>query len=265
MEYRVDARNTATESENRIHSDETARQYGFRGGLVPGVDVYAYMTHLPANAWGLDWLARGTMAARFLQPVHDSTTVEIAATSDDPDHEMQLELLNSAWDLCASADVSLPVAPPSELPAPDDVPGAPIPDHRPVASPESLAVGTVLGSLDVGFHADRSAAYLADVSEQSALYEEEGVAHPGWLLRFANAILVANVQLGPWIHVSSASTHFALVRDGQRVQTRARVIDEYERKGHRFVELDVLLVTDDDDPVMRIRHTAIYEPRRRVA
>ncbi len=27
-------------------------QLGFRGGLVPGVDVYAYLTHPPAAAWG---------------------------------------------------------------------------------------------------------------------------------------------------------------------------------------------------------------------
>ncbi len=81
----------------------------------------------------------------------------------------------------------------------------------------------------------------------------------------ANTILSANVELGPWIHVSSASTHFGVVRDGERVQTRAVVLDEYERKGHRFVELDVVMVADGVRPVLRVRHTAIYEPRRRVA
>lgn len=33
--------NTAHASENRIHDDATAKRYGFAGGLVPGVDVYA--------------------------------------------------------------------------------------------------------------------------------------------------------------------------------------------------------------------------------
>ena len=37
------AYNQATASDNRIHSDEVARQYGFHGGLVPGVTVYAYL------------------------------------------------------------------------------------------------------------------------------------------------------------------------------------------------------------------------------
>ena len=45
--YRVEAFNTAKASENKIHDDAVARRFGFGGGLVPGVDVYAYMAHLP--------------------------------------------------------------------------------------------------------------------------------------------------------------------------------------------------------------------------
>ncbi len=63
--YDVVAFNSATASSNKIHDDEVAQRLGFRGGLVPGVDVYAYLTHPPAAAWGIDWLERGTMQARF--------------------------------------------------------------------------------------------------------------------------------------------------------------------------------------------------------
>jgi hypothetical protein len=41
--YSVVAFNTATASTNKIHDDQVAQQLGFRGGLVPGVDVYAYL------------------------------------------------------------------------------------------------------------------------------------------------------------------------------------------------------------------------------
>ena len=37
------ALNTAPDSENRIHSDELAKEYGFEGGLVPGVTISAYL------------------------------------------------------------------------------------------------------------------------------------------------------------------------------------------------------------------------------
>ena len=45
--YRVQAYNTAKLSENKMHDDTVARRFGFSGGLVPGVDVMAYMMHLP--------------------------------------------------------------------------------------------------------------------------------------------------------------------------------------------------------------------------
>ncbi|CAN5788084.1 hypothetical protein BH20ACT4_BH20ACT4_03630 [soil metagenome] len=56
IRYDVQAVNTATASNNRIHDDEVAKAYGFSGGLVPGVDVYAYLVHLPAEQWGVEWL-----------------------------------------------------------------------------------------------------------------------------------------------------------------------------------------------------------------
>ena len=105
------------------------------------------------------------------------------------------------------------------------------------------------------------AAYLADVRETLPLYAAEGIAHPGWLLRFANSALSRNVVLGPWIHVSSDLALLGTVPDGETVEARSVVLDEFERKGHRFVTLDVA-ISADDRPVQRITHTAIYRPRR---
>src|SRR5919199_1920553 len=44
---------------------------GNEGGLVPGVTVYAYMTRPVVERWGRDWVERGTMTARFVQPLYD--------------------------------------------------------------------------------------------------------------------------------------------------------------------------------------------------
>jgi hypothetical protein len=57
--YQVEAFNTSKASENKIHDDAVARRFGFSGGLVPGVDVYGYMTHQPVARWGRAWLERG--------------------------------------------------------------------------------------------------------------------------------------------------------------------------------------------------------------
>ena len=52
------ALNTAPESENKIHGDELAKEYGFEGGLVPGVTISAYLVHPLVEIWGKDWLDR---------------------------------------------------------------------------------------------------------------------------------------------------------------------------------------------------------------
>ena len=255
LRHEVPALNTATASTNKIHDDDVARQYGFRGGLVPGVDVYAYMTHAPVSRWGIEFLRHGWMTARFVKPVYDGERVTVTGTPDGD--EMVLALAGPDEVVRATGRASL--APPTtdrEVP-----PEAPRPDPRPPASPESLARGTVLGSIADEFDPDRAGEYLAAVREDLTIYTEGPYAHPGWLLRFANSVLTANVVLGPWIHVSSDVALLGVVGNGQALDVHGAVLDEYERKGHRFVELDVAILAEGD-LVQRIHHTAIHTPRR---
>ncbi|HEX8804334.1 MAG TPA: hypothetical protein VF743_09075, partial [Acidimicrobiales bacterium] len=124
------------------------------------------------------------------------------------------------------------------------------------------APGTTLALAPHGFRADRAGQYLDDVGERLTLYDRHRVAHPGWILRDANQVLSSNVVLGPWIHVESVTRHHGLVTDGAEVSARATVTREWERRGHRFVELDVGVFTGGDVLVARVTHTAIYRPRR---
>jgi acyl dehydratase len=251
----VVAFNTATASTNKIHDDAVAQRYGFRGGLVPGVDVYAYLTHLPVREWGRAWLERGSMSARFVTPVYDGHTVRVSGTRVGDELDLSVTDGDAS---CATGRAGL-VPPVIDRPEP---PAAALPSDPPPASSTVLQPGTVLGSITDVFDAAQHAAYLADVRETLPLYADEGIAHPGWLLRLANAALARNVVLGPWIHVSSDLGLLGLARDGEAVEARAVVLEEFERKGHRFVTLDVA-ITADGRPVQRITHTAIYQPRRR--
>ncbi len=256
--YAVNAFNTATESANKIHDDAVAKNLGFRGGLVPGVDVYAYLCHLPADEWGVDWLTRGTMTARFASPVYDGDDVTVDGVLA-ADNVMEVTLTDSTGGFCASGAATLPVevvAPPD----PADWPDFPADGNRAKASPDTL-ISLPLGWLDVGFHSDNAIAYLDDIREAASLFRVDGYAHPGWLLRYCNFVLTSNVELGPWIHVESTTQFFSPVADGERVQTRAKVTGVDERGGHRFVDLDILQLADAIRPVARVSHRAIYQPR----
>lgn len=262
FEYRVRAVNGSTHSENKIHEDSAAKQYGFRGGLVPGVTVYAYMTRPAVDAFGRDWLERGTMSARFAQPIYDGEYVTARATVM-PSGELAIEGLNESGEMCAPGAAAFP-AEPGPPPRMEDFPwrALPLPDSRAPADEQSLAIGTVLGSIDAEFTPEAAARLVIEVPDDHTTYQgPAAVAHPGYLIRFANDVLHRTVRMGPWIHVESQTQHFGLVRFGDQLTTRARVIELFERKGHRFVVLDVATFANGDGPVQRVRHTAIYQLR----
>src|SRR5262249_58477297 len=69
-EFHVSAPTPDEPPENKIHEDGLARQYGFKGGLVPGITMYAWMTHPVAEALGEEWLERGAFETRFVKPIY---------------------------------------------------------------------------------------------------------------------------------------------------------------------------------------------------
>jgi acyl dehydratase len=261
----VRAHNAATASENLIHDDRTAREYGFAGGLVPGVTVYAYMTYPVVQALGRDWLEHGSAQVRFLEPFYEGGQVTVRTSTSEREGAaaaLTVEALDENGRVCATGSAWLP-AERVAAPGLDEFPEAPLSGERPRVSPKVLAAMPVMGTVRDRFTAARGLSYLEEVQDDLALYRgAAAVAHPGALLGYANRIFAENVRLDPWIHVSSALTHFSTVADGEDVSVRGRVTNLFERKGHRFVDLDVLVVAGSARPVMRVLHTAIYAVRR---
>lgn len=253
--HRIIARNTATASPNKIHDETVARSYGFAGGLVPGVTVFAWICGPALEILGTGLLERGRIEARFVRPVYEADRVAVeGATGEDGALTLTVR---KGDEICATGSASLI----DDGLEPDVPPHASIPAATPKASVDSLTPGTVLGSLEVLFDHVRAREYLESVGADHAL-SVDGPAHPGWLILLANLALSSNVVLGPWIHVSSDMRLLGAVVDGELVAARTRVAAEYQRKGHRYVELDVVLLAEEVRPVAVIRHAAIYEPRR---
>ena len=255
--YCVEAFNASKESENKIHDDAVARRFGFRGGLVPGVDVYAYMTHLPVRRWGRAWLECGTAEYRQSKPVYDGDTAVVTAIEAAAGLDLRVE---SHGELCVAGHAGVPsgkVAPPpafSEAPVP--------PAERPPADETTLAVGTRLAINPFRVADEYAEQYLRTVRETEPVYTRENLVHPGTILHIGNWVLRHNVVLGPWMHVGSTVQHFAAAQIGDELSARSVVTANYERKGHRFVELDVLVYAGEKTPTARIGHIAIYRPRQ---
>jgi acyl dehydratase len=263
--YRVRARMPADPVENKIHEDELARTMGFRGGLVPGVTVYAWMTHPIVEALGAAWLERGTFSVRFTKPVYfdeDVTVCASIAARAEASMTLEARLLDGHGETCATATMGLPLEPPPPAPDVTSYPAAPLPAERPQVSRALLASRTVLGTPELLLDAPAAEAFLERVSERLPIYHEPGaLAHPGLFLDLANRALSRNVRVSPWIHVESQGRHVSVARVGERIEARARVKSLFERKGHEFVELDILLVAGGARPVASVRHVAIYQLR----
>jgi len=259
IRYEIEAFNTATASENRIHDDSMARRFGFEGGLVPGVDVFAYMSRAALLAFGEQFLAGGRIHCRFGQPVYDGETVAIEAVTGD-DGVLDISLTGRGTEL-ATAGASLLTHP--VTPAMADYPTADLPDadNRQPAGPASLPEGGALGTLREATDSESQAAYRTDVRETLEMYSARNLVHPGFLLRRANSALKDNVVLGPWIHVGSTATYLSPLASGEPLETRSRVARLYDHKGHGFVELDVALFSGER-AIAQIEHVAIYEPRQ---
>ena len=254
--HEVVAYNRAAEHENKVHDPEFARAAGFRGGIVPGVDVFAYMTRPVVDEWGVAWLRGGGFEARFTSPVYDADRLRVEAERAE-DGRLLVTLTNEVAETCASgiAEKTADAAPDAaSFPAPE------LPERRLEATPQSISMRPVFGSIDMEIGDAEARRHLEEVREELPVYALERIAHPGHLLRAADSIIAANIELPPWMHVGSRVRFFDLVRWGDRLSVRARLVDLFEKKGHRFIRLDVLLVRGDR-PVMRVDpYTAIYRP-----
>ena len=258
--WRVEAYNTAKQSENKMHDDTVARRFGFSGGLVPGVDVMAYMMHVPVARWGRDFLERGLIEARFVKPVYDGETADVDAVEHNG--VLTIEVF-SRTELCATGTASLPAAAPSV--SLSDYVAVPAVAERTPVSPATFALGKWLGTAPRRWAGQAATDYLNEVRETDPIYPREGLGHPGMLQRVMNRVLVDNTILGPWIHVGSRMQLLAAARAGDEITARAKVTANYEKKGHRFVELDALVVANGERPLAHCQHIAITQPREQAA
>jgi hypothetical protein len=256
--YLVSAFNTAKASENKIHDDATARRFGFKGGFVGGVNVYAYMSHQPVQRWGLAWLQHGTGEAKFSKPVYENEIAEIIAEDDVDGLALTV---HSQGVVCATGRATLPTKPPPS-PSLDDFKSVPPRANRVPADEASLRVNDWLGMTPLAINGDLHTRDLQDIRETDPIYPREKIVHPGTILRCCNWVLTHNVILPAWIHMGSNVTNLGVARVGETLNVRARITKNYEHKGHKWVELDCLVVANETTPVARATHIAIYRPRQ---
>lgn len=265
--YTVRAFNYATESSNKIHSDDVAAKLGYRGGLVPGVGVYSYMTVPIVKELGKDWLERGSMTGKFINPIYDGEMVSIQARVLDVDPlRFSVKAFNEAGELCGIGEAAYPGVHVEPIHTYDyPLAHTPLDDERIAPEADMIPKGFVLGTYEFEFdggHVEgESGLFLDDVQETLNIYKgDHGELHPGLVPHLANQVLRRNVALGPWIHTASNVQHHALPKSGETLSLRGKIAHAYENRGHDIAVMDLALFGDEDRLITHLTHTAIIRP-----
>ena len=263
--WQDEAYNQSQESENRIHSDEVAREYGFRGGLVPGVTVSAYLIHPGVEAWGLDWLTRGRASAVVGKPLYDGRPFRVEV-SDATERSYRAVLIDEESVECATASVELP----ETVPPPPEFRGDPRIDEgyeRPQGTRDVMEGLRKQAMRALRARWDKTAgivSYLRDPSGMPQPLRADGgsYANPANTLGITNWALAANVKISPWLHLQTDSQNYAPIPPGSELVAEVAIGDLFERKGHEFVDLDVAVYFEATrEAVMSARLRAIYRMR----
>ena len=238
-----------------------ARQYGFHGGLVPGVTVYAYLTHPLVDTFGPAWLERGTASVKFVKPLFEGEEVLVSGQVDESDAAtvtVTLTASTAARGACGVGTATLPSAKPDPVDA-RAYQAASLPPDRPEATREVLASRSDGPRVSGGSLRRRLRRRLRGegVGGLPVYRGAGGLVQPGFLLHLANQALSQNVRLGPWIHTGSVVRNLRAGQIGEVLSARGRVRALTEKKGRESVELDLLLL-GGDRPITHVYHSAIY-------
>ena len=263
--WKAYALNTAPDSENQIHSDDLAKRYGFKGGLVPGVTVSAYLLHPVIESSGMDWLEKGYANCKITSPLYDGENFEVI--SEIPrEGQTNTFLKNEDGKIIANAESKILENIPSK------------PKYRgdlliqeefkaPIASFAEWKKLKKEGCKAFKFHwgGDNPLIYLSDEKKLPLILQpsKSGHANLSFLLGGANWILAGNAFMNPWVHLETKSQNYKAVSIETTLIAEMSVIDFYEKKGHEFIEVEVNLFEEKSKQCcMSINQLAIFKLRK---
>ena len=265
INWQATALNTAPDSENQIHSDELAKEYGFKGGLVPGVTVSAYLLHPVIESSGIAWLERGYANCKITSPLYDGETFDVLSEVFQ-EGRINTFLQNQDGKIVANAETKILEKPLSKEPkykgdllVQDDY-------QTPIASLKVWEQLKKEGCKAFKFHwgGKNPLIYLSNEKLLPEILQPKkgGYANLCFLLGCSNWILAGNAFMNPWIHLQTKSQNFRPVSFETTLVAEMSVKDFYEKKEHEFIEVDVNLFDDKSkECCMSINLLAIFKLR----
>jgi len=262
--WAAEALNTAPDSKNEIHGDKLAKEFGFKGGLVPGVTISAYLLHPVIEKWGIEWLNNGFAKCMITSPLYDKEKFEVIS-EEVSEEKILTTLYKSDQTISANAEAALS----KNSIKPPKLRGDTIVSQDYVGPQATKDIWEKLKkegcfSFRYLWGGENPLIYLRDLNQLPDLLnpKKDGFANLCFLLGCSNWILASNAYMNPWIHLQTKSHNFRAVPMGTSLIAEMQVKDCYDKKGHEFIDVDVNLFDErDEECIMMINLLAIYKVR----
>jgi len=259
--YQIKVINDALTSENKIHSDDIAKKFGFTGALVSGVSVFGHMTHPLVKAYGQDWLSSSIAEVKFIKPayVDDLLSVEVESVSDtDKRRHLVTLALNQNGDTLARMESWQP----DQQPPAKSYPNATQTKgevSREEIHWDKIQLNQFAPEYEFCLSIDQHNHSLTMMRDELGIYHQTSspVVHPYVLLKECNQALMRMFILPAWIHVGSKMKLHRQIKVGETVNVQTIPTDKWENKGHQFITLDVIF-TVAGELAWEVSHTAIF-------
>ena len=105
-------------------------------------------------------------------------------------------------------------------------------------------------------------AWCEGADESQPLFTQNAAppVHPGLVLQQANNVVSGQFRMTPWLHASSRLHWVRPVRVGETLQVGAVLRERWEKNGHRYGLLDVVLHAQSK-VALSIEHKVILQPK----
>ena len=265
--YYVIAHHADYSSANRMHSDGLPQKLGFRGAFVLGVANYGNMTRALVSRFGVEWLSRAVIEAKFLKPVCEGDRLRIE-TLPVAGRETERAFVASAYnetmngELCATMETSLP----SPFPAVDPSASlAPIEWEGPVTRRrtwDTVIVGQPYRSLTLTLAASDNARWTRILEDDLPIYEggANPPLHPAHVLRLVQEGYNNQFVGDNAVHASTRAVIHRMLKIGDSVHILTVPIAKWEKKQNHWITI-YCAVRRKGEVCAEIYHTQIIKLR----
>jgi acyl dehydratase len=251
-DYKFIAQNFSESSENKIHSDEMAKKFGFKGALVPGVAVYGHLSWPLVDQHGPSWLEQSVDSLRLISPAYhgDNLTLNLR----EADTLQTVDCHNPDGELLAQVTSASQVPEPEYLELLNG--NSYKPSGRVEISWDTVNEGEIYAPWNVTITPEMNHKYTSEVADEQEIFAE--FAHPHLLLSLANNALMSEYIMPTWLHVGSETRRRAALKVGDTINVRAVTLDKWQKKGHEFIRTWVTYWRGEE-MTTDILHTAIFK------